>query len=244
MIVLGLDSSAKTAGVAIVESTAGTASLLYESWLGTGFTHSETLLELVDSALRACRLEPDAVDLYALTAGPGSFTGLRIGMALVKGLAAPGDVPCVPVSTLKALAAGCDAPGLLVPAMDARRSEVYIAVFLRDGAGLHRLSDDDALPAAAAAQKAAAFAAEYGVGVTVLGDGAHLVTKAWPAQAPAARLADPVCRTRAAAAVALLGAAAADTGDTMPAGDLRPDYHRLCQAERERAEKLAAMQQQ
>ncbi len=241
MIILGLDSSAKTAGVAIAECSGDTAQLLYEGWLGTGFTHSETLLELVDSALRACRLDVGAVELYALTAGPGSFTGLRIGMSLVKGLAAPGNVPCVPVSTLKALAAGCDAPGLLVPAMDARRNEVYTAVFLLDAAGLHRLTDDSALPAAAAAQTAADLAAAHGVGVTVLGDGAHLVTKAWPAACPAPWLADPVRRTRAAAAAALLGAAAAATGDTLPAADLRPDYHRLCQAERERNEKLAAM---
>ena len=138
MIVLGMDSSAKTAGVAILRDGA----LLYESWLGTGFTHSETLLELTDAALRAVRITPAQVDVYAVTAGPGSFTGLRIGMALVKGLADANNTPCVPVSTLRALAAACDVPGLVVPAMDARRGEVYTAAFVKNTDGtLCRLRD-------------------------------------------------------------------------------------------------------
>ncbi len=242
MIVLGLDSSAKTAGVAVVRDGA----LLYESWLGTGFTHSETLLELTDAALRAVRITPAEVDVYAVTAGPGSFTGLRIGMALVKGLAAAAGTPCVPVSTLLALAAGVDAPGLIVPAMDARRGEVYTAAFFRDTDGtLTRLREDTAEPAAAAMDHAAAWCAgQPGHTVTLVGDGAQLCFAEWQRRGAdagfTARLASADCRTRAAAAAAHIGAQEAVDGLAMPAAELRPDYHRLCQAERERAERKAA----
>lgn len=241
MIVLGIDSSAKTAGVAVLRDDV----LLYESWLGTGFTHSETLLELIDAALRAVRITPAQVDVYAVTAGPGSFTGLRIGMALVKGLAAAGNTPCVPVSTLRALAAACDVPGLVVPAMDARRGEVYTAAFVKNADGtLVRLRDDTAEPAAAAMDHAAAWCAQNpGCGVTLVGDGAHLCAADWHKRGltgPVVRLASADLRTRAAAAAARIAAAEVAAGHAVPAADLRPDYHRLCQAERERAEREAA----
>ena len=242
MIVLGIDSSAKTAGVAVLRD----GTLLYESWLGTGFTHSETLLELTDAALRAVRITPAAVDVYAVTAGPGSFTGLRIGMALVKGLAAANDTPCVPVSTLRALAAACDAPGLIIPAMDARRGEVYTAAFCRRADGMLRLRDDTAESAAAAMDFAAAWCAENpGCSVTLVGDGAYLCAADWAKRgmdAPAVRLASEDLRTRAAAAAAHIAAEEAAAGQAMSAAELRPDYHRLCQAERERAEREAAAQ--
>ena len=243
MIVLGIDSSAKTAGVAVLRD----GTLLYESWLGTGFTHSETLLELTDAALRAVRITPAAVDVYAVTAGPGSFTGLRIGMALVKGLAAVNDTPCVPVSTLRALAAACDVPGLIIPAMDARRGEVYTAAFCKRADGtLLRLRDDTAESAAAAMDFAAAWCAENpGCSVTLVGDGAYLCAADWAKRGldvPAVRLASEDLRTRAAAAAAHIAAEEAAAGQAMSAAELRPDYHRLCQAERERAEREAAAQ--
>lgn len=238
MIVLSVDSSAKTAGVALVQD----GRLLYESYLATGFTHSETLLTLVDGALRLCRVQPQQVDVFALTAGPGSFTGLRIGMALVKGLAAADEKPCVPVSTLHALAAGCDAPGLIVPAMDARRNEVYTAAFLQTEQGLCRLIEDTAQNAdVTAAWIARYIAAHPGVSVTLVGDGAALCLEACQkANLAEVRAAAEAVRCRCAGAAALLGEQRALAGETVPAGQLRPDYHRLCQAERERAEKLAA----
>lgn len=241
MIVVGIDSSAKTAGVAVRQDGA----LLYESWLGTGFTHSETLLELTDAALRAVRITPSQVDVFAVTAGPGSFTGLRIGMALVKGLAAANSTPCVPVSTLHALAESVDAAGLIVPAMDARRGEVYTAAFEKGADGtLTRLRDDTAESAAAAVEFAAAWCAQHpGKTVTLAGDGAHLCHAAWLKRTDAGdrvHLADADIRTRAAAAAARIGGQQAAQGFAVPADELRPDYHRLCQAERERAEREAA----
>lgn len=125
MTVLGLDCAGKTAGVAVCQDE----QLVYESRLCAGFTHSETLLCLCKEALRACRLCVQKLSLLAVTAGPGSFTGLRIGLAVAKGLAFPHDIPCAGVSTLESLAFCAPPAGSCVCALDARRGEVYHAAF-------------------------------------------------------------------------------------------------------------------
>ena len=237
MNILALDSSAKTAGVALL----GDGRLLYESYLATGFTHSETLLQLVDGALTACRLTPAEIGCYAVTSGPGSFTGLRIGLALVKGLAAAHGTPCVPVSTLHALAEGCPADGLILSAMDARRNEVYTALFRRENGVLRRLTEDAALPAADAVRAAADALAGQPLPVTLVGDGAHLCRALWPETTPALLLPEAL-RTRAAAAAAAIAGREAADGNTVSAGELRADYHRLCQAERELLQKTSLLQ--
>ena len=237
MNVLALDSSAKTAGVALLQQD----HLLYESHLAAGFTHSETLLQLVDGALTACRLAPDGIDCYAVTCGPGSFTGLRIGLALVKGLAAAHGTPCVPVSTLHALAEGCPAEGLILATMDARRSEVYTALFRRENGVLCRLTEDAALPAAEAVRAALDTPAERPLPVTLVGDGAQLCRALWPEERPVLLLPEAL-RTRAAAAAAYIAAREAAAGNTVPAGELRADYHRLCQAEKELLQKQKLLQ--
>ena len=110
-------------------------------WTG-GLTHSETLLPMIDTALRTCGLTCADIGLYGVNAGPGSFTGLRIGLAAVKGLAFPGSVPCAPVSTLEALAASHVGTGTVLCALDARRGQVYAAAF--DLATHARLLEDEA----------------------------------------------------------------------------------------------------
>ena len=115
MTVLGLDCAGKTAGVALCTD----GELFYESRLCAGFTHSETLLPLCEEALRACRLSLQDISLLAVTAGPGSFTGLRIGLATVKGLAFAHGTPCAGVSTLEALAFCAPPVGSCVCALDA-----------------------------------------------------------------------------------------------------------------------------
>ena len=100
MKILALDSSATSASIAITDGT----TLLAEYTLDNGNTHSETLLPMVEFALRTLSLTVDDIDLFAVSAGPGSFTGVRIGAATVKGLAFGRDIPCVAVSTLHALA--------------------------------------------------------------------------------------------------------------------------------------------
>ena len=115
----------KTLGVALLQDDR----LLYECYLDAGMTHSETLMPLVDHCLSLCGMGCGDIDLYGVNAGPGSFTGLRIGLAAVKGLAFPRETLCAPVSTLEALAAAHTGSGTVLCALDARRAQVYSAAF-------------------------------------------------------------------------------------------------------------------
>ena len=260
MIILALDSAGKTAGTAVWRDGA----LLYENYLAAAGTHSETLLRLVRDALKATRLTCADVDVLGVNAGPGSFTGLRIGLAAAKGLAFAYDTPCAGVSTLASLAQVWPADGLIAAALDARRGQVYGALFQRADGRLMRLTPDGALSAAdfraACEAQAAAQSAAQGVvqRVVVLGDGAQLVcgANAGGADAGAAQadspasgahpptaanlfLAPPPLRFGRAYGVCLAAAEAAQQKLCVAPEALVPNYHRLSQAERERAEKLA-----
>lgn len=141
MLILGIDSSAVSASAALTED----GRLIAESFLNVGLTHSKTLLVLVDNVMKNGNRKPEDLDLIAVTHGPGSFTGIRIGVALVKGLASAYDTPCIGISALEAIAypfafTDCTA----VSCMDARCRQVYTAAF-SCGDGLVRVSDDEAL---------------------------------------------------------------------------------------------------
>lgn len=125
MKILALETSAKSVSCAVVEDGAPLAS----AYQCTGLTHSRTLLPMVDAMLKNADLTIGDMDALAIAAGPGSFTGLRIGIAAVKGLAWAADKPCLGVSTLEAMAQNAaHIDGLIVGAMDARRAQVYNAV--------------------------------------------------------------------------------------------------------------------
>ncbi len=142
MLILALDSTALAASVALCEDE----KLIAEFTINTGHTHSETLLPMVEQVLRITGSTVDDVDLFACTAGPGSFTGVRIGAATVKGIAFGRQKPCVGVSTPESLAFNAlPAKGILCPVMNARREQVYNALFTSDGKVLERLCDDRAL---------------------------------------------------------------------------------------------------
>ncbi len=170
MLILALDSTALAASVALCEDE----KLIAEFTVNTGHTHSETLLPMVESALKIAGRTVDDVDLFACTAGPGSFTGVRIGAATVKGLAFGRQKPCVGVSTLESLAYnGLPMGGILCPSMNARREQVYNALFASDGQGLTRLCADRALPIA---DVGAELAEQYpDRPIYLMGDGAQLV---------------------------------------------------------------------
>ena len=164
MNILAIDTAGKTAAVAVMRDD----TLLYEMASNTGLTHSETLLPMVDTALKACGLTPAQLDLYAVTNGPGSFTGLRIGLAAVKGLAFAANTPCAGVSTMAALAYGVCGEGTVIGAQDARRGQVYWAGF--DLATHARLTPDAAEPVTALE----AFVKECKKPLIFVGDGAAL----------------------------------------------------------------------
>ena len=128
MKILAFETSAKAASVALMER----GKLLGEAYQNTGLTHSQTLMVMAEDLLKTCNLTPKDVEAVAVAAGPGSFTGVRIGVAAAKGFAWGGELPCYGVSTLEAMARNLGAyQGYVVPAMDARRSQVYTAIFRR-----------------------------------------------------------------------------------------------------------------
>ena len=223
-----LDSAGKTAGIAILRDSR----LIYECYLATGHTHSETLLCLCKNAFDAAGLSPAEIDVFAAAAGPGSFTGLRIGLAAVKGLAFPHDTPCAAVSTLEALAYSAAVEGTLLCALDARRGEVYWAGFFAADGAVERLCPDESAPAASLR----GFVESAREPVWLLGDGAQLVDEALNGTGKT-RLYPEAYRLGRAGGVCRAALAA---GETVPAAQLIPDYHRLSQAERERAARLQA----
>ncbi len=227
MKILALESSATAASVALCEDEA----LIAQSFRDTGLTHSQTLLPMTEELLAHCGLTVADLDLIAVAAGPGSFTGLRIGVATAKGLAWAAQLPCAGCSTLEAMAwnlAGLD--GELCAAMDARRHQVYNARFRAENGTITRLTEDRAIALEDLIEEL------RGTETTqiVLGDGAQLCCEALTAAGIPARLAPPNLRQQTAWGVARLGLELAKAGRTVPPEELVPVYHRLSQAERER----------
>lgn len=226
MICMGVDSAGRTAGVALMRDE----ELLFECHLNGGLTHSQTLMCLIDSAFKATGLTPADVDLYGVCSGPGSFTGLRIGLAAIKGLAFAKDTPCAPVSTLEALAFCHVGEGTVIPALDARRREVYWAAF-ELASELHRVMPDTAAPVTDLRE----FVKTCKKPAFFVGDGAGLCYNEFGSiqgVVPCA-LALRVPRT---AGVCLAALRMHRQGLTLPPAQLLPSYHRLSQAERERQE--------
>ena len=171
MKILALDSSAVVASVALCDGER----LLAEYTLNNGNTHSETLLPMVECLFRHLGVTAGDIDLFAVSSGPGSFTGVRIGAATLKGLAFASEKPCVGVSTLEALAENLvSLPALICPVMNARRSQVYTALFRSDGQRLVRLMEDSALSITELDEILAA----YGEEVLFCGDGYDITLSA------------------------------------------------------------------
>ena len=164
MKILALDTSATVASVAIAEGSTPLA----QYTLNAKNTHSETLLPMVESALKALSLTASDIDLFALSAGPGSFTGVRIGAATIKGLSFGSGKPCVEVSTLEALAQNLVfKAGIICPVMNARRSQVYTAIFESDGKSLTRLMPDSAI----SIKELDEILSQYARPISLVGDG-------------------------------------------------------------------------
>lgn len=234
MLILALDSTALVGSVALCEDD----HLLGEFTVNTGHTHSETLLPMVDAVLHTCGKTVDDIDLFACTAGPGSFTGVRIGAATVKGLAFGKGKPCLGISTLEALAYNAEPfDGIICPVMDARRAQVYHAIFASDGKQTSRLCEDRAQ----AIDNLGDELSEFDRPIYLVGDGAWLVYHTL-----AERLGDRLIllperwRNQSGYAVAQCARKAYEQGATGTDATLVPVYLRPSQAERTRAEALAA----
>ena len=231
MLTLGIDSSAAAASAALVED----GRLLGEVYGNIPQTHSQTLLPMVQCLLGFTGRSLEEVEAFAVSCGPGSFTGVRIGIACVKGLAFPKDTPCGGVSTLEAIAYGglaCEG-ALLCPVMDARCGQVYNALFTVEGGSLRRQTPDRALSIDQLGEECRPWGAQ----VLLLGDGAALCHRSF--QGWGARLAPENIRFQRASSVALLGETAVREGRGAAPADLAPVYLRLPQAERELKQRLS-----
>ena len=226
MNILALESSAKAASCAVLSDGAPLAS----AWQATGLTHSRTLLPRVSDMLANSGLSLADMDAVAVAAGPGSFTGLRIGIAAAKGLAWGVEKPCLGVSTLEAMAWPLShLGGILVCAMDARRQQIYNAVFRCENGALTRLREDRAI----SLEEAAADLRGLEGPMTIVGDGAALCHDYLLAAGIFCDLAPAHLRLQSALGVGMAAWRLWPQGAVSPQ-DLRPNYLRLSQAERER----------
>lgn len=228
--ILAIDTSAAAASCAVCEDGV----VLGESYVSRKLTHSQTILPMVEDLLKNCRLTVSEMDGFAVAAGPGSFTGLRIGISAVKALAFAEGKPAAGVSTLQALAYNLmGVSGIVCAVMDARCGQVYSGVFQGKDCGMVRLLDDDAQMVEQLFEKLESLCAEKKQTVWLVGDGAALCMRRYEALAPAfeARMAPPARLLAHASSVAL--AALENLALFAPAVELNPIYLRLPQAERE-----------
>lgn len=227
MLILAFESTAKAASAALVRD----GKLISQFSQCSGLTHSRTLLPMGEDMLKNAELTLQDVDLIAVAHGPGSFTGVRIGVSMVKGLAWAADKPCVGVSTLEAMAwHGLAAGGLICPVMDARRSQIYNALFRMEDGRPVRLTEDRPIALTELAEELRAYKER----VFLVGDGAELSFRTLSELGLPCVLAPENLRMQSAWGVAM----AAMDKEPGSADSLLPVYLRLSQAERERQERL------
>ena len=234
MKILGLDSSGIVASVAIVEDDV----LIAEYTVNYKKTHSQTLLPMLDEIAKMTEHDLNSIDAIAVAAGPGSFTGLRIGSATAKGLGLALKKPLIAIPTVEGLAYNLyDIPGLICPIMDARRKQVYTGIYHFTDHQLKVVEDQMAVPMETVIEKLN----QYGEAVTFLGDGVSVFHEliAEKMTVPYSFAPAHVNKQRAAA-VAALGEIYYRQGKTETAMEHVLDYLRVSQAERERAEREAA----
>ena len=196
MKILALETSAKAVSAAVSEN----GRILAAGYQDTGLTHSRTLMPIVEHILKNTDMKLADMDAIAVAVGPGSFTGIRIGVAAAKGLAFSVDKPAVGVSTLAAMARNVAfADGLVVCAMDARRNQVYNANFAAENGTLTRLTPDRAISLADLAEEVRNDPRP----ITLVGDGAHLAYAYFTEQGLPCRLAPPHLIMENAMSVAL-----------------------------------------
>ena len=232
MICLAIDVSGRAMSAALAEASPAGPRCKGQSCLDTGKNHSLALLPMVDSLLENCGIKLSDVDGFAVTVGPGSFTGLRIGLATVKAWCDALDKPAIAVGSTDAMARAIDRPGLVCPVFDARRSEVYAALF-RDG---ERLTPDLAVSPEELCRKLDAYDGPIAFG----GDGLDPWEEVFRTHlGDRFRAIAPERRLNMASAAALIGLEKLEKGDTVDASSLVPVYLRLSEAEEKLQQKQA-----
>ena len=230
MKILAFDTSAKTASVAACDG----GNILGVSNIDNGLTQSELVLPMAEALLSQLKLSFADVELYAVTVGPGSFTGVRIGVSTVKGLAFGRDIPCAPVSTLEALAENAAGlAGLIVPCMDARRGQFYTATFAATAEGISRMTPDRAISAEELAEELRSYEGD----IYITGDGYDVAHKLLTSLGVKLAVTPYLLRSQNAVSIARVAEKMHEQGLCVSERELAPTYLRLPQAERERLER-------
>jgi tRNA threonylcarbamoyladenosine biosynthesis protein TsaB len=233
LLILAFETSAKSCSAAIHDGQ----KLLAESYQNSGLTHSQTLMVMAEDLLKVCGKSAADVTHLAAAAGPGSFTGIRIGVSAAKGFAWGAEKPVYGVSTLESMALGLGVwSGYICCCMDARRNQVYNAIFLAENGELKRISEDRAIALSDLKEELAHLDGP----IWLVGDGAALAHKTLSQDIPELILPPEHRMHQRAGGVALAALAAMERGENADGAALQPNYLRLSQAERERMEKLQA----
>ena len=231
MLILAFETTAKAGSVALMDGE----KLLGESYQNTGLTHSQTLMVMAEDMLRSSGKTVSDVTAVAVAEGPGSFTGVRIGVAAAKGFAWGGELPCYGVSTLEAMAETLGIwQGYVCPCMDARRSQVYNALFSVKNGEIERIQEDRAISLAELGEELKILEGP----IFLVGDGSSLTYRTLKDTVPELVLPPEHRMHQRASGVALVAAKKIAAGEAGDANALTPNYLRLSQAERERAEKM------
>ena len=227
MLLLAFETSAKSASVALFEGQ----QLLGEQYQNTGLTHSQTLLVMAQELLAQCRKNPGEVDAVAVANGPGSFTGVRIGVAAAKGFAWGREIPLYGVSTLEAMTLGLGLyRGYVCPVMDARRSQVYNAIYYVNQGVLESVAPDRAISLEDLKNELKTLQEP----IFLVGDGSNLCYNTLSEEVNNLILPAEHRMHQRAVGVGLAALAQIRQGNPGNAETLAPNYLRLSQAERER----------
>ena len=230
MLILAFETSAKAGSVALLDDQ----KLLGESYQNTGLTHSQTLMVMAEDVLKQCGKSAQDVQAVAVAEGPGSFTGVRIGVAAAKGYAWGKEIPCYGVSTLEAMAESLGIyDGYICPAMDARRSQVYNALFRVEKGIISRVAEDRAIALADLKEELLTLEGP----IFRVGDGSTLTYNTLGDSVENLILSPEHRIHQRAVGVGLVAARMAAEGLAPSGGELTPNYLRLSQAEREKLEK-------
>ena len=241
MRILALESSAVAASACVMEDE----KILSEFYMNTRQTHSQTLLPMAKAALDCAGLSVNEMNLLAVSAGPGSFTGVRIGVACIKGLAFPDNKSCCGVSTLEAMAMNLRGQQALVCAvMDARCGQVYNGLFLTGENRVQRLTEDRALSMEELAAELPTWMKGREIPLILVGDGARLCFESPCFVDISCALAPEHLRMQRASGVAEAARQAFLEGNTVSPERLAPIYLRLPQAQRELNKRLAQQKEQ
>ena len=233
MITLAFDTSAKTASVALLRD--GKPLALYS--IEAGLTQSELILPMAENMLKLAGLSFSDVGLLAVSAGPGSFTGVRIGISLVKGLALGRNIPIASVSTVEALAENFSGlNGIIIPVMDARRGQFYSAIFKGGENGIERLTEDFADSAPGILNRLSSLGLS-GEPIFLVGDGYASAKAAFSALSVSVNDTPQGLISESAMSVGLVGLKKYADGDLKTDLEISPIYLRMPQAERERLER-------